>query len=226
MNIAILSIFRNASSYIERYFDQTQQLRRQLLDRGDYLYLLLGHGDSTDDTDILLNEEVCFALGAELFDVAHGGPEYFSVVNPERMRQLAGCANALLDQLPENVDVVGWVESDLVWDTDTLLRLIDHTRHVPAVAPLVKQDEFFYDTWAFRKNGEHFTHSTPYCKWLDRDLMELDSAGSVLFVRAEYARKARFDNGEAIVGFSRSLRRHGATIWCDPTLRVEHPCGV
>lgn len=226
MNVCILSLFRDAAAngQIERYFDQMHALSRLLSARGDWLTLLLGYGDSTDGTGEALHEEATFCLDTLLLDVSHGGKVYGSIEHPQRFKQLAFCGNTLLDHVPVDADVVGIVESDLIWDAETLLALIDHTAHVPAIAPLIMDGErSFYDIYAFRKNGKHFTKYPPYCEWLGSDLVQLDSAGSVLFVQAHYARKARLSDGEAIVGFCTGIREHGGSIWCDPTLSVAHP---
>lgn len=224
MNVTIISCFRDAVGHIDRYCDQMDALQTALRARGDTLTLLLGIGDSTDDTDAMLHEACLHRLSAYLIDVTHGGPKFGSVVDAQRFRQLARMGNTLLARVPAHADVVGIVESDLILDAETLLALIDHTAHVPAIAPLIMDGErSFYDIYAFRKNGKHFTKYPPYCEWLGSDLVQLDSAGSVLFVQAHYARKARLSDGEAIVGFCTGIREHGGSIWCDPTLSVAHP---
>lgn len=226
MKIAILSIFRNSTAYIPRYFDQMGALSKLLTARGDWLTLLLGYGDSTDGTGEMLHEEATFSMDALLVDVSHGGPEFGSIEHPERFKQLAYCGNKLLGYVPSDADVVGIVESDLIWDAMTLSDLIAHTAYVPAIAPMILDGEnSFYDSFAFRKNGVRFTKTPPYHEWLDRcsDLVQVDSAGSVLFVRADLAKKARFSDGESIVGYCRDIYRYGGSIWLDPTLSVAHP---
>lgn len=229
MNITILSIFRQATHYLERYFEQMDSLQRLLTQRGDSLHLLLGYGDSTDGTGEALFDECCHRFAAHLIDVSHGGKAFGSIEHPDRFRQLAYCGNRLLDNVPANADVVGIVESDLIWQAQTLLDLIAHTAYVPAVAPMVMDGESsFYDVYAFRKNGVRFSKTPPYHEWLDRccDLVQLDSAGSVLFVRGDLARKARLTDGEVIVGFCKDIYQHGGSIWCDPSLAVHHPESV
>lgn len=224
MNITIVSIFRNATHYLERYFEQMDALQKLLMERGDSLYLLLGYGDSTDGTGEALWDECANRFAAMLLDVSHGGPEFGSIEHPQRFKQLATIGNRLLNSIPPNADVVGIVESDLIWDAETLLRLIDHTAHVPAIAPLVMDGpNSFYDVFAFRKNGLRFVKQPPYHEWLSDRMMHLDSAGSVLFVRADLARKARLSDDAAIVGFCESIRKHGGSIWLDPALSVAHP---
>lgn len=224
MNVVIISCFRNAAHYIPRYFDQVQQLRKLLLDRGDWLSLLLGYGDSTDGTDVLLHEETSFAIGALLVDVSHGGPRFGSIEHPTRFKQLAKMGNTLLECVSPDADVVGFLESDLIWDAPTLLALIDHLQHVPAIAPMIMDGpNSFYDVFAYRKNSVRFTKQPPFHRELNRTLTEIDSAGSVIFADAYLARKARLSDGEAIVGWCNGIREQGGSIWVDPTLTVKHP---
>lgn len=226
MNVTILSCFRNATHYIERYFDQIQGLSNVLVARGDRLKLILGYGDSIDGTGEMLYDEATFAMDALVIDVSHGGKEYGSIEDAQRFKQLAFVWNKLLACVPQESDVVGIVESDLLWDAQTMLDLIAHTAYVPAVAPMVMDGpDSFYDVFAFRKNGVRFTKTPPYHEWLDRcsDLVQLDSAGSVLFVRGDLAKQARFTESEAIIGYSKDIYQHGGSIWLDPQARIDHP---
>lgn len=232
MKIAVISFFRNSTDYIERYFDQMSALSKLLTARGDRLTLLLGYGDSTDDTDKMLADEAHFSMDALLVDVSHGGREFGSIEHPQRFKQLAYCGNKLLGYVPADADVVGVVESDLIWDAETIDQLIGDLSHVPhpsAVAPMILDGpNSFYDVFAFRKNGQRFTKTLPYWppkkRWMMcNHLMELDSAGSVLFMDADLARKAKFTDGESIVGFCNDIRNAGGSIWLDPAASVSHP---
>lgn len=226
MNITVISIFRNACRYLERYFEQMDDLQAALTQRGDCLHLLLGYGDSTDGTGEALFDECYFRFDAHLVDVSHGGPVFGSIEHPQRFKQLAAIGNRLLDCVPPNADVVGFVESDLIWDAATLVRLIDHIQDYVAVAPMVMDGpESFYDVFAFRANGKRFSKKPPYHSCFDEyaRLYPLDSAGSVLFADAYLARKAKLSDGEAIVGYCKDLREQGGSIWLDAQASVLHP---
>lgn len=227
MNVTILSLFRNSCHYLERYFEQMDDLQRLLTQRCDSLYLLLGYGDSTDGTGAALRDECANRFAAMLLDVSHGGKAYGSIEHPERFRQLAYCVNRLLACIPPNADVVGIVESDLIWDAKTLVKLIDMTGFGFCMAPMIMDGEnSFYDSFAFRKNGQRFTKEPPYHASLpgnEGHLIQLDSAGSVLFVPGWLARKARLRDGNAIVGFCEDIYKYGGSIWLDPALSVAHP---
>lgn len=225
MNITIISIFRQATHYLERYFEQMDDLQRLLNARGDSLYLLLGYGDSTDGTGEALWDECANRFGAHLMDVSHGGPSFGSIEHPQRFKQLAYCGNRLLGCIPPNADVVGIVESDLIWQAETMLQLLEDLDHVDAVAPMVMDGESsFYDVYAHRRKGVRFHKTPPFHPDIDADsdLLEVDSAGSVLFMSATLARKARFSDDTAIVGFCESLREQGASIFVNTQATVSH----
>lgn len=224
MNITIISCFRQATHYLERYFEQMDGLQKALTQRGDCLHLLLGYGDSTDGTGEALFDECCHRFDAHLVDVSHGGPVFGSIEDPQRFKQLAYVGNKLLGCVPPDAAVVGVVESDLLWDAQTMMNLLVDLDHVPAIAPMIMDGEnSFYDIFAFRKNGERFTKAPPYCEWLDNDLMQVESAGSVLFMRGWLAHGARFSDKDAIVGLCRDIYVQGGSVWLDPALKVCHP---
>src|SRR5688572_2826374 len=107
MNITIVSAFRNATSYIQIYFQQMDELLLALNKAGHNLNLILGYGDSHDGTGEMLFEECVYRFSARLVDVSHGGLHYGSVVHPERFKQLAFVGNALWKHIPQDADIVG-----------------------------------------------------------------------------------------------------------------------
>lgn len=240
MNVTVISAFRNAAHTLERYCEQMDGLQAMLHKRGDSLTLLLGYGDSTDGTEAALFDECSNRFCAHLVDVSHGGPVFASIEDPVRFKHLAYVGNRLLAHVPSDAGVVGIVESDLIWEPSVLVQLIEDLEHLPpdygAVAPMVMDGPAsFYDSFAFRKNGVRFTKTPPYHADIEAEveqnpqlshvisLIPLDSAGSVLFMDAYLARKARFSDGEAIVGFCRDIYRLGGSIWLDTQASVAHP---
>lgn len=227
MNITIISIFRNATGHIERYCAQMDALQGALAQRGDTLTLLLGYGDSSDDTAALLYEACLARFDALLVDVSHGGPHFGSVENAQRFKQLAGVGNKLLGYVPPTADVVGIVESDLLWEAQTIVRLVDDLADVPCVAPMVMDGpDSFYDVFAFRRNGVRFSKQPPYHADLadeaDLNLLEVDSAGSVLLLDASLARQVRFGEAQAIVDFCAGVRACGGSVWLDTNVAACH----
>ncbi len=225
MKVAILSSFRNAHRFIVTYLNRMDELQALLYSKGHALSLVLAYGDSNDCTGEILLEECSWRFYANLIEVNHGGPVFGSVVDRTRFVQLAKVANALRCNIPEDTDVVGFVESDLIWEPETLLNLIEGLGEHQIIAPMVYDQEWgFYDTWAYRCNGERFQKDAPYHSELKkRNLIEMDSVGSVLFMHADLARTIEFPERNVVVGFCRQARNKGAHIYLDSTLEVRHP---
>lgn len=233
MNVALLSSFRDATGYLPRYAEQVRELATALGAQGDALHCVWCEGDSVDDShaallDLALHDPTPYTV--DIFQHTHGGPHFGSVEHPQRFAQLAGVGNALLDHVPDDADSVLIVESDLVWEAATLVRLVGHLATVPAVAPMVMDSDpadRFYDVFAFRRGGERFTNAAPYHPDLATvrpgELLQLESAGSVVAMRGHLARRARFPREDVIVGFCRELCADGATLYLDPRLCVRHP---
>lgn len=230
MNVCLVSAFRNAARYVERYVAQVALLNARLRWRGDELVCIWGVGDSTDGTLQRLDEaRLGTGLQRLVVNVSHGGPEYGSVVDARRFKQLAYVGNQLWAQIPADVDAVVHVESDLIWDVSTMLELLLALRGVPAVAPMVKRragsKAIFYDTWAARRDGIHFQNRAPYHPMLARNhaqLVQVDSMGSCLAMRGELAQGLHWPEEDVIVGVCRQINERGGSIWLHTDLAVWH----
>jgi hypothetical protein len=190
----------------------------------------LGYGDSSDGTGELLFDKFAFEIGALLIECNHGGPEFGPIVDSTRFAQLSFVANRIWRCIPLDTDVFCSIESDLIWDAKTILKLIDHVSEYPVIAPLVFHREpagasfvRFYDTFAFRINGERFTNEPPYHPSLNGSVMRLDSAGSCLVMQGSIARQITVPEEDVIVGTCKQIYSLGYAVHCDPQLRVEHP---
>lgn len=225
MNVCVCSAFRNSQSYLTRYFAQVEMLRRKLGRRGDSLHLVLGEGDHIDETREKLPGWTK-DFDAQIIQVDHGGYEYGPVVHPQRFRQLAYVWGCIWDWIPDNANVVVFLESDLIWHPNTMLALIERViQGFPAVAPMVMDGPTsFYDIYAFRRHDAPFTKSPPYYRNPPQagGIMRLDSAGSCLAMRGGLARKLLWDD-EVIVGLCRQIHGQGESVWLDPALEVIHP---
>jgi hypothetical protein len=210
-----------------------EALRSALAMRGDTLTCLWGEGDSTDGTLARLTE-LTRLFDARVIDVTHGGPAFGPVVNMQRFRQLAYVANTIWEQLPADMDAMVWVESDLIWEAETLLRLIDRLATYPAVAPMVldslpatgaQANHTFYDTLVFRRNGVRFAKPLPYhadVPAANGGMLRVDSAGSVLAMRAEVARGVYVPIEDVLIGTCRMIYEQGGSVWVDTGLTVWH----
>ena len=237
--VALLSIFRNASSYVERFAEQVDQLERLLSQHGTLLEVYVAEGDSTDNTYQLLfnmfgngyyNAEGGFTP-CKLIQVNHGGPVFGSVDDAVRWRQISKVCNTLLGVVPDCIDGAVYVESDLIWQPETILRLLEHVwvDRVDAVAPMCFHQETgkFYDIWGHRIADQYFTPDPPYHPDLAGDMVNLakiSSAGSCIAMKGEVARTCRYTPPElGMVGFGHDIQAHGYSLWLDPTQAVFHP---
>lgn len=231
MQVAAASLFRDSIRTIPTYFAQMAALRDALEKRGDHLRLIMLEGGSRDSSYPALKK------GAKDFDsvllkIDQGMPRYGSVEDPARFAKLSVLGNALLDAMRAWPACTTYlrIESDLRWDAATLMKLLDHTNDVPAAVPMIlsrwSEGFFFYDTWGFRRSGERFRNwPSPFhpCLLEKGPLIRLDSAGSCMAVRAEYARRLSMPPEDVFVGFSKMLYSIGGSIWLDPRLAVYHP---
>lgn len=231
MNIYMVSAFRNAARYVERAVMQAAVLSLKLSAEGHRLHCIWGEGDSTDDTRDQL-AFACYGSGirVKLVDVTHGGPEFGSVVDAQRFKQLAYVGNKLWAEIPASADAVVWVESDLIWDASTLVRLVESLERVPMVAPMILRRRpgglpLFYDTWAARKDGDHFRGRSPYHPALKRshaELVEMDSVGSCVAMRKGVSEGLEWPEEDVIVGLCRQWRERGGSVWLHTGLAVWH----
>jgi len=231
MNVTICTAHRNALPHLPRYFAQIDGLQKLLTQRGDLLNLVIGYGDSTDGTEEWIFEHCAYSIGAHLIDCTHGGPRFGSIVNDERFKQLAYVANKMWANIPHDSDVAMLVDGDLIWEPETLMALIDHTRTYPCVAPMVlhekpfnrRGERYYYDTYAFICQGENFINQPPYHHALRGGMLQMDSVGACVVIRGELARAVRFPEYDVVVGLCRQIYERGGSVWLDSQLRIYHP---
>ncbi len=228
-NISVISIMRNSLSYIDRYIAQFQALRDVIP-----LRVVVAEGDSDDGTYAQLGALAGFE-DFELHKIEHGGPVFNSTDNPQRWSQIAYVYNTLLDLLEPEGPVI-LVESDLIWQPETMLGLLKQLGvGIDAIAPLSVKGyydldghrlpgERFYDTWGHRwPDGTRFSGELSEVVSDGKMLRPISSAGSCIVMKEEVARKARFGAEDGIVGFCADLHRLGFHLYLDDQLRVEHP---
>ena len=214
MTIALCSIFRNSVAYMDRYFKQVNALR-ELFD----IRLVMGEGDSWDHTygelQSYLDPEI-----DRLIKQDHGGPDFGSIDHPQRWDQIATIVKPVVaEALSMRPSGVVWVESDLIWETEGMDRLIRESldRH-KSMAPMLfaRGTDRFYDTWGYRLGGHTFLPHAPYFPkepMFDKGLARIDSCGSC-FVAPH-------------TGTLRKWSGHwpfkDENLWLDPSVLVEHP---
>lgn len=228
LNITLCSSFRNSCGYLNRYFAQVDALDTALHERGDRLTFIWGEGDSTDATLATL-KAACFRFRALVVDCTHGGPEFDSVIDAQRFRQLAHVGRSIWAAIPANADVVLWVESDLVWDSAILVALAYRLWSYPVVAPAIVLDRAgwaantFYDTLCFRRHGINFGHRPPWHPDNDgKTPLQMDSVGSCVALRGYVARGLQFNDDTIWPDLCEQANASGNDVWFDPRLSVTH----
>lgn len=236
MKIALLSMFRNSTGYIDIYIKQVESLTNILYNQGDSLLLILGFGDSSDDTGRVLEDRLIGRFPYKIIDVSHGGEEYGSTVHEERFKNLAFAANKLWQAIPSDADYVIWLESDLIVSGETLASLLNNVEGLrrlrsdtlapTLLAPMIyTPDGRFYDTWAFVAEGIPFELNAPY-HWVLADkgrYVEVDSVGSAFVMNGELARQLTWPCQDVVRGLCKRATEHGARIFVDKYLKVVHP---
>lgn len=215
--IAVGSIFRDAYPYLARYFRQIGDLEQAL---GKPVRLLLVEGDSTDPTWNVL-EQYMAGRDGQLIKRAHGGPKWGSIDDRARWRALSWCCNGVLEAVTDETALI-YVESDLIWYPQTMLRLLDALETKPAVAAMsFTSSGHFYDTYGHRKDGLAFSPFPPYHPaWNPEHLFTIDSAGSCIAMRGDVAKRARFGDDDCVLGLGRSIWAMGESLWIDPKTSV------
>jgi hypothetical protein len=212
MRVGVCSIFRNSGGYLERYFDQINSFREHY-----DVTLFLAEGDSSDDT-LARAREMCSTEDTLLY-LPHGGPLFTSVDNPQRWEQIAQVIRPVLDEaIRAKPDILVWVESDLIWDTDVMVKLVKSTNHVRSVAPMVfiEGTSQFYDVWGYRMAGKGFLPHMPYFPTeglRDNEFTRVDTCGSC-FATQDY---------QSLKRWSGHWPFRPTDLWVDTTICVRHP---
>lgn len=220
--IAIGSMWRDSAAYIDRSLDQFARLAKELDARGEECRFIWVENSSTDDT----YKRLCdFDADKTLMQAKDDCPYYGSVDSRARWQHLAWVANHVLGDVNDGDDQFIYVESDLAWEPETMLRLLDHLVTVDAVSPLnVQRCGRYYDIWGSRGlDGRRFTFETPYHPSLRTEgLVEVQSMAGCTAMTGDVARLTRFSPDDCYVGWNRAMRLSGYRVWCDPSLQVVH----
>lgn len=225
----VLSFFRHSSvDHVKRFMLRVKELQAV---SPCPVALIAVWGDSPDSLGTLLGEMARrMGIDATIHRFDHGGPVFGSTEAPERMQALSSLANSGLDCLQaytQDGDHVFYVESDLLWEPETVLRLsgwLDHYQ-LDALAPMIYAGQAFYDIWGFRGlDGNRFGGIKPYHPDLrETPIVEVSSVGSAFVMRAAVAEEVRIKNGNALVGFWEEARDKGYRVWVAQTEAVRHP---
>jgi hypothetical protein len=225
----VISFFRHSSvDFVRRYMARVKELQGI---SPCPVSLVCVWGDSPESLGVLLGEEARrHGLDAVIHRYDHGGPVYGSTEQPERMKALSGLANSGLDCLQAYVDAndhVFYVESDLLWEPETVLELSNKMTMagLDALAPMIYAGPNFYDIWGFRGlDGERFGPFKPYHPDLkEHPIVEVSSVGSAFVMRGALVEDVRIKDDYALVGFWRDARAKGYRVFVDQMETVRHP---
>jgi hypothetical protein len=185
-------------------------------------------GDSTDDTAETLRQ-LSTGNDVEELDIGSTGVEGDGM--DSRLRRLSLTANHYLRH-GDGAEYLLMHESDIESPANLVNLLVAHAEQgrcpiagwpTLAVRPGVK---WFYDCWAYRKDGVRFTNRAPYHAGYRPDKpFTVDSAGTVLMFHAEDCSEIIMSR-LAVLELCWHLRRLGREIWVDPTLEVVQPTAL
>lgn len=235
MNLVIGSCFRNSESrgQLASYVERIHQLHQACERRGITLHVIAVWGDCTDDTAAALQRRLG-ALGlheVQILERSHGFPDYGSSEHPDRLAGFAYAANGVFEHVGAGADAVIYVESDLVWTSETLLAgvagvaMLAPGMGIIGIPTFCGDSTVFYDTWGFRTpDGRRFGPFAPYWDGLRCDgPTRVSTVGGCLVMPGEIARACRCSKEEALVGFCKDAAARGYSVWTDWRLRVNHP---
>lgn len=222
--VVVATPMRNAARFVKRWADQLATLQRP----SQGLDVVVLEGDSTDETwEMVCEEARAGRTSMALRRWHHHGPVYGSIVHPQRFRQMARVLNTLLDAVDLSAcDYVLVLPVDIAFEPDMLMRLMSH--QVDIVAPLVFQNDRFYDTWAFSTYGENLRAFTKqelqsHLQTKEVGLWEMDTVGgTVLMTKAVLADGVRYSERDVDRGLCAMARARGYRIFADPWTWVDH----
>jgi hypothetical protein len=236
MKVLIGSIVRNGMLYIPKYAEQIRNLKEAFLPYGE-VDVIITENDSTDFTPHLIKKHL-EPMGITILRYSHGGPNFSSLADePLRWQNIAKTWNYMLDHIVENnveFDVFIYVESDLEWKPEALIKLIYDLNWVDSVSPftLVGPDHpsplnrhpsagfGFYDTYGMVKDGIHFQNYPPFHPSFKEDeMIEIQRSGCCTVMKGEVARKCRLSLRTAMP----LINEGGYSWWLDPTVKITHP---
>lgn len=218
--ILFISIVRDGMQYLPRYFGQLESLTT------DYkISLAITEGDSKDATyNWLCNQRPSFKVQAFKFDL--NSQKYGSVDVADRWRNIATTWNWMLDQISyrfDDYDYVCYMEADLIWNKETIDKLVSGMENFDCVAPMSMLGNIFYDTWGHRSNGQNFVNQYPFhSKFLQTyKYMPIESAGSCILMKSFVPKICRLSLKDAMIGHD--IVKNGFSFMLDKTAVVNHP---
>jgi hypothetical protein len=181
-------------------------------------------GDSDDETEHYLR---CVQMIHREKDIEIVRHDTNIVGNepPIRMRRLSETVNAGFDRVRSNDDFWIMHESDLISPPDLIRQL--RLMGTEVNAGWVWLGGVFYDTWAYRANGQNFSNHAPYHPiYRDDKVFEVDSAGSVLMFPANELRAGVRCEKMAVVELCEKMKARGRRFYVNPMIHIYQPISL
>ncbi len=120
-------------------------------------------------------------------------------------------------------DYFYYMESNLIWNKETIDKLVEGMKEFDCVAPMSMLNQIFYDTWGHRANGLNFSNYYPYHPDFDKfdRYMPIESAGSCILMKSEVIKNCRLNLKDAMIGHD--IIKNGYSFVLDKTAIVNHP---
>jgi len=221
--VAMLSLWRNDNN---RYLDV--RVAHLLSKTYEHLRWVWVVGDSTDGTEQALRMMLAhrYPWSARRVTLVRHDTGIEGDDPENRLRRLSETANAWWPWvLPSDTHCL-LHESDIVSPVDVVQRLLETDKCPVAAWPTLGPEPgaIFYDTWAYRQNGEMFNNHPPYhACYRPHELFEVESAGTVLLFHADDIRAGVRCERYGVIDLCRGFRQRGRSIWVEPRLRVVQP---
>lgn len=168
-----------------------------------------------------------------LLDIAVAHPDEDITIVPvetpdtlNRYERLSISANVGLDQVRKGDKLVMVHESDIVSPADVIELLLAAGKLPIGAWPVLELGggDVFYDIWAYRKNGKHFTNNPPYCEGYDPfDPFPADGVGTVWLCHAADIRAGVRCYHECTWELCTRMRERGRQFWAHPGVIVRQP---
>lgn len=245
--LAILSLWRNSSEYIEKSLNQLEAAEELLQNRNISCVYSFFENDSTDETPVILLNWLKDRIGL-LASERINAPSWGSIASLERVRYQARYRNMALAPLNSyyDYDYLLITDSDVHWEPDLILQMVDRLEQNPTwgmVSPNTVQNvrdyvgdtkrSSYFDSWSLKDLNDRQCltfAANPFLSPSDRELWDnklpvsCNSAfGSIAMTKAEAMDDVEWNviDGVEHWEFCRGIRENGYKVIADPTLHAE-----
>jgi len=248
--LAVLSLWRDSESYLERSLAQFDAMEAVLKKKGYKVVYGFFENDSTDDTPQKLQSWIRKHTGFVISECI-GAPKWGSVASLERVTYQARYRNMALELLNQyyNYDYLLVADSDVHWESDLPLKMIESLDAYPTwgmVSPNTVQNvrdyvedterPSYFDSWSLKDRDDKqcltfaanpFLHTEDRMRWDHIQPVSCNSAfGSIAMVKAEAMDCEDGVDWAVIDGvehweFCAGIRSNGYEVIADPRLHAE-----